>query len=88
MKRSDTSFIHHAILAGLTPDQEAWLDSVRYANVSNKWPELSAAQSMELYNKVFILSQTTRENNFPYYETGEALFTKWMKYYYNTCMHV
>ena len=58
--------------ADLTPEQETWLDSVRYANVSDKWPELSTAQSMELYTKVFVLSQTTRENNFPYYETGEG----------------
>lgn len=64
--------VFHLGVAGLTPAQEAWLDSVRYANVSEQWPELSAAQSMELYTKVFILSQVTREFNFPYYETGEG----------------
>lgn len=58
--------------AGLTPEQTAWLDSVRYANVSGKWPELTTDQSMELYTKVFILSKITREDNFPYYETGKG----------------
>lgn len=58
--------------AGLTPAQEMWLDSVRYANVTNEWPRLSATQSIELYTKVFILSQVTREYNFPYYETGKG----------------
>lgn len=67
--------------ADLTPEQEAWLDSVRYANVSDKWPELSAAQSMELYTKVFILSQATRENNFPYFETGEGSLDPPSNYY-------
>jgi len=71
MLRLQSKSLHgpSGLISGLTAQQEAWLDSVRYANVSSKWPTLSKEQLVELWTKVYILSKAT-STNFPYNEAG------------------
>lgn len=57
-------------LAGLTPDQESWLDSVRFGNVSSKWPSLTQQQTKELWNNADQFMEQVWPVNFPWNQAG------------------
>jgi len=57
-------------LTGLSAEQEAWLESVSYGNISTDWPLLSTNQSGYLMLNVQSFKQLTETANYPYHQAG------------------
>lgn len=57
-------------LTGLSAEQEAWLESVSYGNISTDWPLLSTNQSGYLMLNVQRFEQLTETANYPYHQAG------------------
>lgn len=58
--------------SGLSAEQEAWLESVSYGNISTDWPPLSVNQSGYLLINVQTFEELTRTANYPYHQAGDA----------------
>ena len=58
--------------SGLSAEQEAWLESVSYGNISTDWPPLSVNQSGYLMINVQTFEQLTRTANYPYHQAGDV----------------
>ena len=58
--------------SGLSAEQEAWLESVSYGNISTDWPPLSVNQSGYLLINVQTFEELTRTSNYPYHQAGDA----------------
>ena len=59
----------------LTPEQEAWLQSVSHANITKGWPGLSSKQIQDLYFNVRLFKELTEIVNYPYNQAVEVWFT-------------
>ena len=55
---------------GLSAEQEVWLESVSYGNISTNWPLLSVNQSGYLMLNVQSFEQLTETANYPYHQAG------------------
>jgi hypothetical protein len=62
-------------IPGLTPEQEAWLESVTHRNVSTTWPLLSSEQSRNLLKNVRYFQNITEVANYPYYQAVELWYS-------------
>lgn len=62
-------------LQGLSPEQEAWLESVSYGNRSTDWPPLSSNQSSYLLSNVLLFQQLTETANYPYHQAVEVWYS-------------
>jgi hypothetical protein len=60
---------------GLSEDQEKWLESVRYGNLSSdqQWPPLTVNQSGYLALNVHQYTTITETANYPWSQAGERL---------------
>lgn len=59
-------------VSGLSAEQEAWLESVSYGNISTDWAPLSVNQSGYLMINVQTFEQLTRTANYPYHQAGDV----------------
>lgn len=61
------------LCTGLTLEQEAWLESVIYRNISTTWPQLSLNQSTVLLKNIRAFQSITEVANYPYHQAGVSI---------------
>ena len=59
---------------GLSNEQETWLQSVSFGNVSYTWPSLTGRQLDDLYAKVARYKAITEVANYPYHQAVEVWY--------------